>query len=636
MQKKSLWLMALLLCVSSPLFAAQIFQATYTQDFESASEFGLPTGWTQANTTDPNEGSFVAGETTSLGKSSELEGWTVLTIDKLKLVGGGRDSNPNVISGKSVYAESDTRDGVQRQYLYTPTWDLRTLKNVQIHFDSNFVQNQDSLAFAEYTLQGNLKNDDANKKWLPIFYWMNGAEVEAAAGDVQLLMDSNGLNDDSNEPYSYYITTDVASISMTDNVQGRKDDDKVTDKKSESFTLPKAAGQQYVQIRFFQGGGGSWYWGIDNFAIGSMIEGELPKNPATPVLSVQPAKPVITDKITLSGSAYSSPANVEFAKAVWEIAIDKEFKKIAFSANTTDLSPVEIPASNIPVGLTLYARVKYTDKNTISSEYSTSLEFQVAQGTGLVKIFSEDFESTEIGKVPAGWTMVNLSDVSGDPVLAELTAWGVHAAEEYPNMPDGGDRVTVPAMNNGKSCMANSDGYGPYQEAHLITPPINLTGVKNVYLTFSSNYEQNQDNIGVLEYSTDGGSVDESGNPTGTWQPIAYLICSKSIVLNDAGVMDAEATLLGVGDGLIKSYGEYAFASQKMQPADLAPYISARFDDDAVGSKLFEKYRLPLADGKANVKVRWVNTGTNSWYWGIDDLFIWGDNGADVNEWSLF
>ena len=641
-KKKSFWLVALLVCACSPLYAAQVFEATYIQDFESTAEFGLPTGWTEENQSDYDDGSTLA-------KSDQLAGWTVLTFDNLSVIGADRVNTPGVVSGKSVYAESDNRTGIQRQYLYTSAFDLRKLTSVQMQFDSNYVQNQDNIAFAEYTLQGNLKNDDEKKIWLPIFYWVKDDEVAAANGDVTTLMTNNGLNKDgaddqpADDPYLSYITKDIANIDFAANIQGRKDDDKINSKKKESYELPKAAGQQYVQIRFFLGGGSSWYWGIDNFAIGTMKEGELPKNPDAPTLSVSPANPTIVDNtVTLTASAYKSQIGTEFKTATWQVATDQAFTTLAFSGATTSASQLSfpIPSSKIPAGITLYARVTYNDKNDQTAT-STPIEFTYSMSAKSKVVFSENFESVEDGKLPTGWTCIDASDLSGPEPLVNMTGWTVLPWNTFTTLGDSDKYTSVRAIVGGnKSCLANSDNYSPYEEAHLLTPKINLTGKKNVYLAFSSNYVQNQDNIGVLEYTIDGATVDETGYPseTGTWLPISYLICSKSLVANpDTGNMDPEGTLAGAAEGIGKTYGDYAFALPKMSATDLAPYISLRTDDDSVEGKRFEKYLLPKADGQAKLQIRWMNMGTNSWFWGIDDVQVWAeDPTTDINEWSLF
>lgn len=644
--KKSFLIIVLLGFISSSVFASQVFEATYKEDFESAPEFGLPTGWTEYNETDDVDGSYVAGETTNLGKSSELKGWTVLSIEKLKLIDNDRLSNPAVVSGKCVYAESDKRNGIQRQYLYTPVFDLRKLANVQMQFDSNYEQNQDNIDFAEYTLQGNLPNGDAKKIWLPIFYWMKDTEITDAAEDIQTLMDTNTLDDNGADAYSMYIGADIASISLKDNIQGRGDDDSVTNKKSESFALPKAAGQQYVQVRFFQGGGGSWYWGIDNFAIGSIIE-SVATAPDKPTLSLSAAKLTLKDDVKIVSSGYVSKNGTAMKSCVWEIASDSAFANILLTKTTVDSTITSIAAPIYFVqfdSAPIYARIKYTDANNLASEYSNTVEITISAGTTMKAVFTEGFESIEEWTTPTGWQCVDFSTAEGQlPTVWNVYTWDTLAAvgdspAKYTSVRD--------IVAGDKSCLSNSDmGGGGTQESHLFSPKINLSAYKNVWLTFNSNYVQNQDNIGVLEYSIDGGNISEDGKVTGTFLPIAYMLDVGSIKTDAAGNIDAVATFADSNiaggarratDEADRSYGSYVLAMLTTPVAELSPYISPRINDNVTESKRYEKYRLPKADNQANVRIRWMNMGTDSWFWGIDNVQVWGEAGTDINDWSLF
>lgn len=282
--QRMLWVFSLFLMVAIMESFAQDLSTDegliYSQDFESTPDFSLPEGWLQENQTSPLEGSFVNGETTNLGASKELEGWTVLSLEQLTRLGDNRLSVPEIVSGKSVYAESDNRGGLQIQYLYTPVFDCSDWFGISLEFDSNYTQNQDNLAFIEYTLQGDLPNGDPNKVWLPIVYWADSPEVEAAEGEARAFFENNGLNDDSYYPYLHYIGADPTYIDYSSHIIGCINDDQISSKKTERFDLPLASGQSTVQIRFFLGGGGSWYWGIDHFQLlGVNTEEETPLFP---------------------------------------------------------------------------------------------------------------------------------------------------------------------------------------------------------------------------------------------------------------------------------------------------------------------------------------------------------------------
>jgi hypothetical protein len=55
----------------------------------------------------------------------------------------------------------------------------------------------------------------------------------------------------------------------------------------------------------------------------------------------------------------------------------------------------------------------------------------------------------------------------------------------------------------------------------------------------------------------------------------------------------------------------------------LAPFIEGRVDDNPTESKRFELRRLPAADGQARVRFRFVHAGTDSWYFGVDNLGLY-------------
>jgi hypothetical protein len=67
--------------------------------------------------------------------------------------------------------------------------------------------------------------------------------------------------------------------------------------------------------------------------------------------------------------------------------------------------------------------------------------------------------------------------------------------------------------------------------------------------------------------------------------------------------------------------GYYGFFIKAPITPALAPYIEGRLNDDGSESKRIELYRVPLADNQSNVVFRFVQAGTSSWYWAIDN---WG------------
>ncbi|MFH1737824.1 MAG: hypothetical protein ABIH23_02365 [bacterium] len=604
----------------------------YTENFESTPEFDVPTGWTQINYTDPLDGSFAAGETTNLAKSMECEGWTVLTTESLASISTNRVNNPLVISGKSVYAESDKRGGIQAQYLYTPAYDLRNYQDIAIRFDSNYAQNQDNIGFAEYTLQGNLEPEDPNQVWLPIFYWVNSPDVAAIGSDSEIFLWNYGLNDDLSYPYGDFVGANLEGVDISQYIEGRIDDDQTSSKGQELFERPMAGGQQHVMIRFFQGGGGSWYWGIDNFVVGELTDAPS-GGPVTPTLSVNPANPTFLDNVTLVGSAFESTTGSAHAQSAWEVSLDPSFGTLLHETGTgPGITDLTLPNTMFPPNVPVYVRVKYTDDNSVSSALSDPMAVSLSPPPGVKLLFTEDFESAPIDELPAGWTAVDYSDAGGSaPEI--LSTWSVQDMSVF-----GGHRASTPVYE-GKSAFSDSDSYNAYQEAHLFSPAINLSGITNVILTFGSNYMQNQDNIGVLEYALEGGNPDtEDWYGSWTWLPLAYLLDIEDVRFDAEGNIDPTATFdpTNVADGTAYSYGDYALAARTTPVADLAPYISPRVNDDSSESKRFEKYSLPAAANQSAIRIRWMNMGTDSWYWGVDNVQIWGDDGTDVTDWSIY
>jgi hypothetical protein len=180
----------------------------------------------------------------------------------------------------------------------------------------------------------------------------------------------------------------------------------------------------------------------------------------------------------------------------------------------------------------------------------------------------------------------------------------------------------VDSLALGKFLYAESDVRGGNQIQYAISPDVNLTGKADIYLSFHSIYEQNQDSIGAVEYSIDQGN---------TWLPVVYMIDGPDIKKDSDGNVDPVATLSDTngdaaayedpitGEAIGKTYGTFIGVATS-EWATLAPFISARVNDDPVESKRVELFRLPKADNQANVRLRFAQAGTGSWYFGIDNV----------------
>lgn len=171
----------------------------------------------------------------------------------------------------------------------------------------------------------------------------------------------------------------------------------------------------------------------------------------------------------------------------------------------------------------------------------------------------------------------------------------------------------VGSLISGNFAYAESDNRGGNQVQMLFSPDFNLTGRTNIYLSFHSIYEQNQDNIASVEYSTDEGA---------TWLPALYMIDQDDAIRDGSGGVDAELTLnTPQGDGAYgMSYGTWIGAT--ISPA-LAPFISLRVNDNPTESKRVEFLRLAQADNQSKVRLRFMQAGTGSWYFGIDNVGLY-------------
>jgi hypothetical protein len=161
----------------------------------------------------------------------------------------------------------------------------------------------------------------------------------------------------------------------------------------------------------------------------------------------------------------------------------------------------------------------------------------------------------------------------------------------------------------------------------LYTKPYDFTGKSGIVIAFDSAYEQNQDSLAALEYTVDGTN----------YHPILYWVqgdfdsqAPADIFRDGLGNIDVTKTMTTtygdvakytdpVSNQLVGGY--YGFFIKAPITQALAPYIEGRYNDDGNESKRIELYRVPFADNQQNVVFRFVQAGTSSWYWAIDN---WG------------
>lgn len=204
---------------------------------------------------------------------------------------------------------------------------------------------------------------------------------------------------------------------------------------------------------------------------------------------------------------------------------------------------------------------------------------------------------------------------NGDPVGGTFPDWLMSGNVLYA---ESDNRSNTDALDRGY------DG----QTQFIMSKPFDCSQINNVALTFSSIYEQNQDSLGAVEYSVDAGK---------TWLPVVYFLDGPDIKLNGDGTVDALRTFNDantdtsswkVGD-VTKGdkYGDGIGAA--ITPA-LGPYIVPRVNDDQVEGKRVEMFRLPEANKKADVRLRFAAMGTDSWYFAVDNIAFYDVPAAPV------
>jgi hypothetical protein len=310
---------------------------------------------------------------------------------------------------------------------------------------------------------------------------------------------------------------------------------------------------------------------------------------------------------------------------------------------------IDYTAPTLPAPLSAETyRAEFADATQADGKRVATWSYTVANYANFTltdPIWFEDFESTDEGEIPDGWTRWSPIAPSGtedlnDPHSDSYLMWTVISVQRMRDIGDAGGwnaqrRLNTPeayingerleSLMNGKFAYMESDVRGGSQYSELLTPVIDLSGKTDVHLVFYSAYTQNQDNIAGVEYSIDGGN---------TWMPVMYMIDAPDIILNDAGEVDAVATLTeprgdtatytdpDTGEQKGGFYGAFLKVPED-QWADLGPYIQGRVNDDQWESKRVEKYRLPLADNQSQVQIRFLYAGTASWFWGIDNVGLY-------------
>ncbi len=261
----------------------------------------------------------------------------------------------------------------------------------------------------------------------------------------------------------------------------------------------------------------------------------------------------------------------------------------------------------------------------VLDQFSGTLPVETVQPPVL---YRENFESTAELSLPTGWTATHHTSVdvdssdAGNPRSNVYLTWTVVSSNRLAQV-FGADRLLLPGMVDGRSLYAESDHRSGSQIQFVTTPDIAVSGATNVEVSFLSNYMQNQNSMGALEYSVDHGQ---------TWWPAIYLLDSADvIVVTNSSTVDGLATFTRIdpdgvptADGQAASSGTYGEHILSRPFESLGSFVSARTNDDTSESRRRERLRLAHADGQISVRFRFALVGSASWFWGVDNFEVLG------------
>src|SRR5206468_7397010 len=218
------------------------------------------------------------------------------------------------------------------------------------------------------------------------------------------------------------------------------------------------------------------------------------------------------------------------------------------------------------------------------------------------------------------WTVISQSTLSNWFTVTDYGADFFGGLNVAPNQVINNAVVTNLISTN--FIIAVGDRAPTKQIDYLFTGDYNLSGKTNVYLSFRNIYVQNQNNIASVEYSINGGAI---------WLPALYMLDGPDILLDSAGNIDASNTFAMVysdvpnvdaGTPTDGYYGQFIGVKSNLW-STLAPFLSARVNDDEVESKRVEILRLAQADNQPAVRFRMAMAGSFGWYFGIDSFGLY-------------
>ncbi|MEC9081176.1 MAG: hypothetical protein VYE44_05305 [Verrucomicrobiota bacterium] len=349
------------------------------------------------------------------------------------------------------------------------------------------------------------------------------------------------------------------------------------------------------------------------------------------------ADPAIAFKAVIrNGSTSLNPESVK-------LSLNNQDMKVEIISSDDGFNTVSFTGEGLfEAGSSHKFKLEFSDDGETVTSETVMVDFDVSSYLELdmpEPIYFENFDGIEEFELPDGWEVVNLSEQLNtdlDPddfTSAYYEGWVNVAMSRWNKSGSSTEKAVQPAppvfVNGtrqaleGNGLVADSASRNGQFISFLYTNDYDLSKHKDVHLGFYSHYAQNQDSSGSIEYSLDEGE---------TWMPVLYMIDRDDIVRDADGNVDAIATLeqehgdiaIGYHPDTFEEFGGYygAYIGAEITE-ELAPYISGRINDDQTGSKRYELFRLPEADGQKTVRFRLAKSGTHSWYWGIDHFGLY-------------
>jgi hypothetical protein len=358
-----------------------------------------------------------------------------------------------------------------------------------------------------------------------------------------------------------------------------------------------------------------------------IVDGATALSDSSPALTLNSKTVTTTTKragnvleVTYTPTTLQTPAEIQSASLT--------FKDTAGNMSTDQWSFMNLKAVYLPATSVASDNFDEYTEGTLFTNAQTASSWYVwnftapDSGAGTFDVTSPTSDSY------MNWVVVGLDTFSG----IEGSVINVRPGE----MLNGQPLVTLASGNIFAAESDNRVNF-PGQVQFAISKAFNLSSVSNAVFTFSSLYKQNQDSLGAVEYTVDGGT---------NWLPVIYYMDgakpgdAADVVVAYDGTTDAIATFeTPQGDAAVWTNavgqakgGKYGDGIAAPITQALAPFIAPRVNDDNFEGKRLEVVRLPMASGQKDVRIRLAQLGTCSWYFAVDNFAFYdiAPSGATV------